>query len=58
MHRIRHILLLNATAVSNIKKTLRKKQTMQKSEYSVQTTKQAIQISAMLWSQQKSEIAL
>ena len=29
IHRIKYILLLNATAVSDFKKTLRKKQTMQ-----------------------------
>jgi hypothetical protein len=58
MHGILDPLLLNSTAVSEFLKTLRKKHTKQKSEYSAQTQKQAIQIPAMLWSQQKSEIAL
>ena len=58
MHGILDPPLLNARAVSDIKKTLRKKQTMQLSEYSAQRPKQPKQISAMLCSQQKSEIAL
>ena len=54
MHGIIDTLLLNATAVS---KSFTEKAHHAISEYDAQTTKQAIQMSAMLWSQQKSEIA-
>jgi hypothetical protein len=51
-------LLLDATALSDFKITLRRKHIVQYSEYIAQPSKQAIQLPAKFWHQQNSELVL